>query len=120
MRNEDAELASNTRDAVVVGASSRPANPRRVAAGKRNRALRKGLTDEGRRRLQEAARRNQPWMHSTGPKTSAGKARAAQNAKNLQLGPLSVREIKRDLADLRGLLGDMRANRRMVDVMHSE
>jgi hypothetical protein len=120
MRIDDAELVSNTRNAIEVGASSRPANPRRVAAGKRNRALRKGLTEEGRRRLQEAARRNQPWQHSTGPKTSAGKARAAQNAKNLQLGPLSVREIKRDLADLRGLLGDMRANRHMVEAMHSE
>jgi hypothetical protein len=120
MRIDDAELVSNTRNAIEVGASSRPANPRRVAAGKRNRALRKGLTEEGRRQLQEAARRNQPWQHSTGPKTSAGKARAAKNAKNLQLGPLSVREIKRDLADVRGLLGDMRANRRMVEAMHSE
>ena len=120
MRIDDAELVSNTRNAIEVDASSRPANPRRVAAGKRNRALRKELTEEGRRRLQEAALRNQPWRYSTGPKTPTGKARAAQNAKKLQLGPLSVREIKRDLADLPGLLGDMRANRQMVDAMHSE
>ena len=120
MRIDDAELVSNKREEVKVGASSRPANPRRVAAGKRNRALRKELTEEGRRRLQEAAHRNQPWQHSTGPKTPTGKARAAQNAKKLQLGLLSVREIKRDLADLPGLLGDMRANRQMVDAMHSE
>jgi hypothetical protein len=120
MRNEDAELTSNTPKAVIGDASSLAPNPRRVAAGKRNRALRKGLTEDGRRRLQEAARRNQPWQYSTGPKTSAGKARAAQNAKNLQLGPLSVREIKRDLADLPGLLCNMRANRQMVDAIHSE
>jgi hypothetical protein len=120
MRIDDAELVSNTREEVKVGASSRAPNPRRVAAGKRNRALRKGLTEEGRRRLQEAARRNQPWQHSTGPKTYAGKARAAQNAKKLQLGPLSVREIKRDLADVRGFLGDMRANCQMVEAMLSE
>jgi hypothetical protein len=118
MRIDDAELVSNARKAIEVAAPSRAPNPRRVAAGKRNRALRKELTEEGRRRLQEAARRNQPWQHSTGPKTPTGKARAAQNAKNLQLGPLSVREIKRDLADLPGLLGDMRANRQMVDAMH--
>jgi hypothetical protein len=120
MRSDDAELTSNKPKVVEVGAPSRSPNPRRVAAGQRNRALRKGLTEEGRRRLQEAAHRNQPWKRSTGPKTSAGKARAAQNAKNLQLGPRSVREIKRDLADLRGLLGDMRANRHMVEAMHSE
>jgi hypothetical protein len=68
MRIDDAELVSNTRNAIEVGASSRPANPRRAAAGKRNRALRKGLTEEGRRRLQEAARRNQPWKYSRGRK----------------------------------------------------
>jgi len=120
MRIDDAELVSNTRNAIELGASSLAPNPRRIAAGKRNRALRKGLTEEGRRRLQESARRNQPWQHSTGPKTPTGKARAAQNAKNCQLGPRSVREIKRDLADVRGFLGDMRANCQMVEAMLSE
>ena len=82
--------------------------------------MRKGLTEEGRRLLQEAARRKQPWKHSTGPKTLAGKARAAQNDKKLEVRPLSVREIKRDLADVRGFLGDMRANCQMVEDMLSE
>src|SRR5450631_2840819 len=54
-------------------------NPRRVAAGKRNRAKRKGLTPAGRQRLQEAALLHQPWLHSAGPRTSEGKAQAAQN-----------------------------------------
>ena len=35
------------------------------------------LTPEGRRRLQEAAARNRPWEHSTGPTTAEGKARCA-------------------------------------------
>ena len=120
MRSEDAELTSNTPKVVVVGAPIRAPNPRRVAAGKRNRALRKGLTEKGRRQLQEAAHRNQPWKYSTGPKTPAGKAQAAQNAKNRQLGPLSVREIKQDVADLRRHIADMRANCQMVEAMLSE
>jgi hypothetical protein len=93
----------------------RPPNPRRVAAGKRNRALRKGLTEEGRQRLREAALRGEPWKHATGPKTPEGKARSAANGKKRQLGPLSVREIRADLAGLRGLLGDMRATRELVE-----
>src|SRR5947209_2080062 len=101
MRRGDTELASNIPGATVEGSTpARLPNPRRVAAGKRNWALRKGLTEEGRRRLQEAALRNQPWKHSTGPRTPEGKARSAQNAKKRQLGPRSVREIKRDLADV--------------------
>jgi hypothetical protein len=38
------------------------------------------LTAEGRRALSEAARRNQPWRASTGPRTAAGKARSSRNA----------------------------------------
>ena len=86
----------------------------------RGRAPRRELTEEGRRRLREAALRNQPWKHSTGPRTPEGKARSAQNAKKRQVGPRSVRQLKRDLADLRGLLADMRANRQMVEAAYSE
>jgi hypothetical protein len=86
----------------------RPKNPRRVAAGKRNRALRQGLTEAGRRRLRVSALRYRPWTHATGPRTPAGKARSAANGKKRQTGPRSVREIKRDLVELRGLLQDMR------------
>lgn len=39
------------------------------------------LSREGRRRLQEAARRNRPWEHATGPKTPEGKARSAKNSR---------------------------------------
>ena len=121
MRRGDTELASNSPGATAGGGTpARIPNARRVAAGKRNWALRKGLTEEGRQRLREAARRNQPWKHSTGPRTPEGKARSAQNARKRQLGPRSVRQLKRDLADLRGLLADMRANRQMVDAAYSE
>ena len=39
-----------------------------------------GWTQERRERQAEAIRRWKPWETSTGPKTPAGKARAAQNA----------------------------------------
>src|SRR3954462_7223030 len=89
--------------------NSRPTHvpsPKRVAAGKRNRALRKGLTEEGRQRLREAALLHKPWTHATGPRTPAGKARSAANGRVRQLGPRSIREIRRDLAGLHGLLRD--------------
>jgi len=73
-----------------------------------------GLTEVGRQRLREAALRHKPWTHSTGPRTAAGKARSAANGKKRQLGPLSVREIRADLAGLRGLLSDMRASCQLV------
>lgn len=38
------------------------------------------LTAAGRERLRAAARRNQPWKHSTGPLSAAGKARSRMNA----------------------------------------
>ena len=40
----------------------------------------KGWTPERRVRQAALIRRWQPWRHSTGPKTEAGRARAAQNA----------------------------------------
>ena len=89
-------------------------NPKRVAAGKRNHAKRKGLTPEGRQRLREAAFRNRPWQHSTGPRTPEGKAQAAKNGKVRQLGPRSVREIRADLADLRGLIQAMKEAQQMT------
>lgn len=98
MRNANTELGSNT-----------PAvpNPKRVAAGRLNWAKRKGLTPEGRERLREAARANQPWSRSTGPRTVEGKAKAATNGKKRQLGLLSTREMKADLRKLRTLLKNM-------------
>ena len=98
----------------MAGTSSPSPNPRRVAAGKLNRAKRKGLTPEGRERLRQAALKNRPWQFSTGPRTPEGKAKAALNPQKQQLGPLSVRAIKRGLADLRALAQEMRDSRRLV------
>jgi hypothetical protein len=86
-------------------------NPRTVAAARRNRARRKGLTPEGREKLRQAALKNQPWRFSTGPRTPAGKAQMVLNGKKRQLGPRSVREVRAELAGLRALLQDMQTTR---------
>jgi hypothetical protein len=76
-----------------------------------NHQKRKGLTPEGRERLRQAALANRPWQFSTGPRTPEGKARVARNGKRRQLGPLSVREIRADLAELRTLVAQMQQAR---------
>ena len=88
--------------------ATRDKNPRRVAAGKRNRLKRGPTTAAGRERLRRAALQNQPWYYSTGPKTPEGKAKAALNGKVRQKGPRSVRELRRDLAPFYELLNEMR------------
>ena len=59
--------------------SKKRKNPRRQAAGKRNQAVRRGLSEAGRDSLRQAARQRRPWEHSTGPRTISGKAIAAAN-----------------------------------------
>ena len=76
-------------------------NPKRVAAGKKNRLKRTGLTPAGRTRLRDAAQAHQPWRFSTGPRTAAGKAQAARNGKSRQQGPFSVRALRAELAEIR-------------------
>jgi len=89
-------------------------SPKRVAAGKRNRLLRKRLTPEGRRSLQEAALTTQPWRYSTGPRTASGKAKAALNGKRRQIGNRSVRELRADLKELRAMANALRESRRSL------
>jgi hypothetical protein len=95
-------------------------DPKRVVAGRLNRAKRKGLTPEGRERLRQAAMKNQPWRFSTGPRTPAGKAKVAVNGKRRQLGPLSVREIRADLAGLCALVKSLRESRNLASEIVDE
>ena len=83
-------------------------SPNRVAAGKRNRLLRKGLSPEGRERLRQSALANRPWRFSTGPRTPEGKARAAANGKKRQRGAQSVRELRAEVAGVQALVYSMR------------
>ena len=63
-----------------AGAAKPCPNPKRVAAGRLNRMKSKGLTPAGREKLRQSALQRKPWLHSTGPRTPEGKARAAQNS----------------------------------------
>jgi hypothetical protein len=85
-----------------------------VTAGRKNWAKRKGLTPEGRERLRQAALANRPWRFSTGPRTPEGRAKVALNGKAAQQGPLSVRELRAELAKLRALATDMREARQLA------
>jgi hypothetical protein len=111
-RLKDTELVSN---AASEHRLKHDPSPKRVAAGKRNRLLRKGLTPEGRQSLEEAARAKQPWRFSTGPRTAPGKAKAALNGKRRQIGPRSVRERRADLAELRTIADALRSQRRLIN-----
>ena len=87
-------------------------NPKRVAAGRLNRARRGPLTAEGREKLRQAALDNRPWEHSTGPHSPVGKAQSILNGKKRQLGPWSVREIRAQLKEVRELVRQMREARK--------
>jgi hypothetical protein len=89
-------------------------DPRRVEVGRRNRLKRKGLTAEGRKRLRQSALVHKPWQHSTGPKTAKGKARVAENGKRRQRGPLSFRELQRQLGYAERVIAQMVASRRLA------
>jgi hypothetical protein len=89
-------------------------NPKRVAAGRQNQKKWR-LTAEGRERLRQATLKNKPWRFSTGPRTPEGKAQVVLNGKKRQLGPLSVREIRADLAELRSLIAEMRTSRSAIE-----
>jgi hypothetical protein len=89
-------------------------NPRRVAAGRLNRMKRKGLTPAGREKLRQTALQNKPWLFARGPRTTQGKAKAAQNGKVRQKGPWSIRELRAELAELYSLAAAMREGRKLA------
>src|SRR5437764_1321947 len=89
-------------------------NPRRVAAGRRNWSKRRGFTPEGLARLRQSALEHQPWTHATGPRTIEGKARSAANGRVYQQGPLSIRQIRAELAGVRALIDQLRDGRKQV------
>jgi|GEM_PF-2357916 len=89
-------------------------NPRRVAAGGRNRALRRGLTEAGRERLRNSTLRFRPWRFATGPKSDEGKRQVATNGKVRQVGTLSLRERRALMAELTADLREFRKLRGQV------
>jgi hypothetical protein len=88
----------------------------RVMADRENRKKRGPLTPQGRLRLRQAALENRPWRFSTGPRSPEGKARVALNGRTTQKGPVSVRQLRAQLAELRVLIREMREGRELAGV----
>ena len=86
----------------------------RVAAGRLNRKLPGPLTDAGRRRLRDAALRDQPWRCSTGPRTENGKAAVALNGRKRMRGKTSARERRAIVAEASSLISQMAILRAQV------
>ncbi len=84
-------------------------NPRRSEAAKRNRAKRKGLTEEGRKRLSRAAIEKKPWLH-VGPATLKRKLQSVINGKVRQKGEFSVREARAQVKASREFLQSLLAH----------
>lgn len=89
-------------------------NPRRVAAGRLNRLKRGPLTPDGRKRLRVAALADKPWLAATGPRSPEGKARSARNGKLRQKGDLSVRDLRRSVADVTDIIAEMLRARKLL------
>ena len=79
-------------------------NPRRVFAGQANRTQRPPLSTESRQSLRTRTLQVKPWIASTGPKTTAGKARSSAIGRLRQKGPISVRQLRADLAAAKQLI----------------
>ncbi|HQZ65195.1 MAG TPA: hypothetical protein PLY87_08975 [Planctomycetaceae bacterium] len=85
-------------------------NPQRVEAGRRNQRLRRGLTEAGRKSVQESTRLHKPWLHATGPKSEDGKAISARNGRLTAKGYSEVRAAARALSTVHDLIREMRAS----------
>lgn len=75
-----------------------------TAAGKQGQARRGPWTVEQRERVRQAAFRNKPWLKSTGPRTVAGKKKAAANGPNHRKKRKRSPQAQAAVADARGLI----------------
>ena len=98
--------------------SPRSKSPARVAAGKRNRELRGTVTPQGSQRLADHARHYRPWQYSTGPRTTAGKAKSSDNGRWRQAGPTSVRQVIREQAPMRAIKAEIKKLIRQLEARH--
>ncbi len=64
----------------------------------------KGWSKARRAKQAENIRKNKPWEHSTGPKTTDGKATTAQNATKSGLHRTDIKQLKKALIQHRKLL----------------
>jgi hypothetical protein len=74
-----------------------------------------GQSPERREKRRQATLASRPWLRSTGPRTEAGKQRAAQNGRVRQTGEMSVRQLRAELAPFMGLARQMATTRDEID-----
>lgn len=88
-------------DAIQIEQGLVEMTPRQRAAANARAHRKPGFTPEGLERLQAAALENKPWTRSTGPTSTAGKARSSRNAwKGGHRARLDLARMKRmDIAD---------------------
>ena len=79
-------------------------NPRRVAAGRRNAAMRLPWTAEQKAAARGRIYKTKPWQHATGPRTAEGKAKASRNAVKTDAASKECREAKLATADINDLI----------------
>ena len=89
-------------------------NPRRALAGKLNFLKRRGLTPEGKLKLQAAIQFHQPWVDSTGPRSVEGKAKVALNGRRTKRGYTGVREMQREISAVMAMICEMQVARAEV------
>ena len=69
---------------------------------------------EARRMQAERCRRTQPWKRSTGPTSSEGKKRVAENGRHNQRKPGSIRDCRASVADVGGMVEQLADFRRLL------
>ena len=84
----------------------------RQRAGKQNWLKRRPWSAEDRQRQRENCLRQQPWRHSTGPRTAEGKSHSRLNGMRHLANPQSLRQrrqaITLDVNGLIAMLAEMR------------
>jgi hypothetical protein len=83
-------------------------NPKRVAAGKLNRSKRGPISSIGKAKLRLAIYRVKPWLLSTGPKTSQGKAESARNGLLRVKNGENLRKVRRNINKISQMMKELR------------
>lgn len=94
--------------------SQNQCNPNRVAAGRRNRQLRGPITAAGREKLRQAALKNKPWEHATGPRTCLGKTRSAANGQQQKRSEHSRRALRAMAQDAQEIVAQLSRLRKAI------
>ena len=78
----------------------------------KNPLKRRAWTESRRKTQAERAQKQQPWRHSTGPKTPEGKAKSAANAHKTGLHTAQIRKLRAVLRAHKAFLKEIAGNTR--------